>query len=145
MAGIDRWLHYTVTTIDRFHALYIYWHATIASTDNRLTPALTAMGKTTTDFLGSLFYVDKTLHAWFTENKEPMVAILWQFDLGLMYIICLRHASSIGHHPLSSGLSNLTGKHASNITLQIKRYFSYCFQAYHNGEGEQLAKHINYS
>ena len=24
MAGIDRWLHYTVTTIDRFHSIYIY-------------------------------------------------------------------------------------------------------------------------
>ena len=24
MAGIDRWLHYTVTTIDRFHCIYVY-------------------------------------------------------------------------------------------------------------------------
>ena len=25
MAGIDRWLHYTVTTIDRFHCTYMYY------------------------------------------------------------------------------------------------------------------------
>ena len=24
MAGIDRWLHYTVTTIDRFHCTYTF-------------------------------------------------------------------------------------------------------------------------
>ena len=24
MAGIDRWPHYTVTTIDRFHCMYVH-------------------------------------------------------------------------------------------------------------------------
>ena len=24
MAGIDRWLHYTVTTIDRFHCIIVF-------------------------------------------------------------------------------------------------------------------------
>ena len=32
MAGIDRWLHCTVTTIDRFHCIYIriYVHAYVS-------------------------------------------------------------------------------------------------------------------